>query len=398
MRISSTRARTPRPRSRSGRGPSRSCTVRGRPARGSVGRAVRTPSGARRSCTVRRPSTPPRTIASARGAAISSAPTASLRAAHARAAHQRCSASDRPRAGRSSASGSARPRLGARGSSPRARRRTPRRPPTARRAARGRAAPRRGSRTPRRPEAPELARQLGVAGLDRDRATAVSGVAARESGAGAARSGARARDRTLLAHAPVGHLRRRRPAGARLLVLVVVNGPAPGLVIWHVRPLPVLTGLADGLAPKSRRYESGRMRFAPTVWVPRFPSGGDSAADGAHRSSRDLLQPRGVTATPGNVERRAQPPLCCGCSRPARRPSRRSSRRPRRPGPVIEAGRHLAVAAARGRSDRVEHERLGGPQLVEVRADLGRPRWPPSACGSSRSARRTARGRAARRR
>ena len=29
-----------------------------------------------------------------------------------------------------------------------------------------------------------------------------------------------------------------------------------------------LTGLADGLAPKERRYAA--VRFAPTTWAPRF--------------------------------------------------------------------------------------------------------------------------------
>src|SRR5213076_1263668 len=46
--------------------------------------------------------------------------------------------------------------------------------------------------------------------------------------------------------------------------------------------LSSLTGLADGLAPKSWRYAAIRPRFAPNNWVPRHPRyvGGCSAGRG----------------------------------------------------------------------------------------------------------------------
>ena len=56
-----------------------------------------------------------------------------------------------------------------------------------------------------------------------------------------------------------------------------------------------------------------------------------------------------------------------------RRPSPRTRRRPRRPGPRRD---RPPSGRCRGRAvvDRVEHEGLGRPQVVEVRADLRRPR------------------------
>src|SRR4051794_20580189 len=38
-----------------------------------------------------------------------------------------------------------------------------------------------------------------------------------------------------------------------------------------IHALSLLTGLADGLAPKSWRYTARWPRFAPNDWVPRYP-------------------------------------------------------------------------------------------------------------------------------
>ena len=231
--------------------------------------------------------------------------------------------------------------------------------------------------------------RCGVAALDHDRAPAVLGPAARRSRARrhGARSGGSACGRTAPRPRPSRppDARRRR---TRLVLIVVVYGPRAGVAIWHLGSSSSrLTGLADGLAPKSGATPPapcGR-RFAPPRGSPasrlvRELSG--SVRDCNTSPRRQLQQP--ATA----VSRRLRDGCYSACPTALATKLATSSAS----SPVYEVRRHLAVAARAALLDRVEHERLRRAQLVEVRADRGDRVRAPSACGSSRSARRTARG------
>jgi hypothetical protein len=128
----------------------------------------------------------------------------------------------------------------------------------------------------------DLGERLVVAGLDHDRPATVARVTARDVPVRAAlEAPPRHPVEELLADAPVGHLTAPPPGRARLLAVVIVKSPAPGLVFRHFRPLQRLTGLAAGLATKSAATPSvtSERRLAPTQWVPRFPSGFGNSAD-----------------------------------------------------------------------------------------------------------------------
>ena len=210
------RARTPRRRSRSG--PRAEPLVHGarRARRRAGGRG--TPPGRPPIFTVRRPSTPPRTIAV--GAARSARGLVG-------AARRRSARSPRSRGGELVV-----------GSSARSRRRTARRRPTARRA------PSRGAerllaagellvgdvgRLERR-RARRRSRSRSCGGRRRRRR---AGCVAR-CVAGGARSGGPACGRTSPRPRPSRPRRRRRPAGRGSSLVVVVDGPRAGLVVRHV--------------------------------------------------------------------------------------------------------------------------------------------------------------------
>ena len=161
-----------------------------------------------------------------------------------------------------------------------------------------------------------------------------------------------------------------------------------------------LTGLADGLAPKERRYVRPA-RFAPVSWVPRFPLGGEQEFSGrcAGRSyAADASRAPASARCYGDRRRnraaaRAKPRRRCGTI--CRRRPRRTPPRRRRPRPA-RCRRASCRCRAGGRSrPRRATSALG--RLAAGRGS-GRPcRWRARrrACGSSRSARRRSPGRAA---
>ena len=165
----------------------------------------------------------------------------------------------------------------------------------------------------------------------------------------------------------------------------------------------VLAGLADGLAPKERRYALAR--FAPTTWVPRFLS----TPIGGARREFSCIAAAMLTAPAARCarDRGAGPP----CS-----PGRRGLLLAGDPGDELrdtswasralhDRGRHRALAeAGLGRCSPADSGRqpysivCSTSVLGRLAARRGsgrpcRPRWRRRACGRRRSARRTARGR-----
>ena len=167
---------------------------------------------------------------------------------------------------------------------------------------------------------------------------------------------------------------------------------------WHRSILfRRLTGLADGLAPKERRYVRPA-RFAPMSWVPRFPPGGGGNSAVVVRGDpssgsepftcvapmlwRPAAERRGV-----RIAREDAEPLRAATCRRRRRRTRRRPARPR-PGRCPRAScRCRAGGLSRPRPRRAPLGRLSasrfGPTLPS--------RWRPRACGSSRSAGRRSR-------
>ena len=166
---------------------------------------------------------------------------------------------------------------------------------------------------------------------------------------------------------------------------------------WQVILFPVLTGLADGLAPKERRY-AHIARLAPTNRFPRFrahrrrsPAPWEFSctdderrlpASAANASSDPFspLQPRVVGEKPcvdrvaAGVPPRRSPLLSGDLRDVLRRPGWPAHRRRCRPASCRSRGspgtgrrQRLLQASV---CERVENQRLAGSKRVEVRARL----------------------------
>src|SRR4051812_35511961 len=125
------------------------------------------------------------------------------------------------------------------------------------------------------------------------------------------------------------------------------------------RPLPRLTGLADGLAPEERRYDDRPTIDSPHLqWVPRFPR-----PTGTQRMrSRSYQRPNACTlvaftASAGRLTAGAGG--LCDKFRDVLGVLA-----------AVDLGRHLPIALRAALRDRVLDQRQRRLQIIEVRADL----------------------------